>query len=192
MMNSKLRVFDGDDAAPPPRILPLTARDRNRKKPKRGPTLRAVYERHVKPQLLAKSRAESTIRDIERALERWEEYWRSSPVSLASGPREERTQDPFPSQATEQTAETARPSVPVQLRVRGVKRRHLEEFQIHLQTATSRRGKPFAKSTINGDLGQSDKFSALQKHTDCSRAAGHVWHGSTPSQRSNSTYRETR
>jgi integrase len=170
MTTRNFRVY-GTEAGPPPspRILPMTRgtdrperRTDRPKKRKLGPTLRQVYERHVRPGLVAKDRAGSTVRDIERALERWEAYW-STPASGAepsSPPSEvapteqkgERIPNPFPSAPS--GSATDRPArVPVQLRVRMIKRRHLEEFQIHLQTCKSQRGKPFAKSTINGELG---------------------------------------
>ena len=160
MTTPNFRVFGSEASPTPPRILPMTrgTDPGNRKKRKPGPTLRQVYERHVRPGLVAKDRAGSTVRDIERALERWELYW-SSPSDASSPPSEvateqkgERIANPFPS-APPDSADVRPPRVPVQLRVRTIKRRHLEEFQIHLQTCKSQRGKPFAKSTINGELG---------------------------------------
>ncbi len=171
MTNPNFRVFGTDSPPnPAPRILPMTrGADRpppSRRKRKLGPTLRQVYDRHIKPALLAKARAESTIRDIERALERWEDYWTSSPkqspppssepltasAEPQTEPKRERINNPFPLAGPSEGQSTPA-RLPVQLRVRGVKRRHLEEFQIHLQTCKSQRGKPFAKSTINGELG---------------------------------------
>ena len=166
MTNHNIRVFGSESPPPSPRILPMTRgtdppSGPPRKKRKLGPTLRQVYERHVRPGLVAKDRVGSTIRDIERALERWEQYWTSgcapdatatvAPTVTSPEPKGERITNPFPSHQPDEASPIKR--LPVQLRVRTIKRRHLEEFQIHLQTCKSQRGKPFAKSTINGELG---------------------------------------
>ncbi len=160
MNTHPIRVFDpGGISNPQPQILPIN-RSQQRRPPKRrklGPTLRTVMEKSLLPKLAGLDRKSTTIRDIKRALDRWEAYWttKAEPPENSStlNAEGERIRNPFPSETTKPVTTDQKPRVPVQLRVRGVKRRHLEEFRMHLQQSCSARGKPFAKSTINGELG---------------------------------------
>lgn len=58
-----IRLFNPADSQPPP------------PKPKRQRTLEEAFAKLVKPKMLQRARKPGTIRDIERALEKWREYW---------------------------------------------------------------------------------------------------------------------
>jgi integrase len=63
LLSHPIRLFNPADSQPPP------------PKPKRQRTLEEAFAKLVKPKMLQRARKPGTIRDIERALEKWREYW---------------------------------------------------------------------------------------------------------------------
>jgi hypothetical protein len=65
------------DDQPRLRLYQPTHEEPRRQRPRR--TLEQVFLKYVKPEMERKQRKRGTIRDIERALERWRAYWESRP-----------------------------------------------------------------------------------------------------------------
>lgn len=128
MSAQPLRIYSGDVTPPSqtvPTLIPIPGTTPPRRK-KKNPTLRAVFEKRVKPALLAKGRKGATIQSIDSSVAKWEEYWQKHTWILDT----------------------------CVLRVRGIKLKHMEAFQRWLATtAVSERGKPYSACSVNRIMG---------------------------------------
>ncbi|MCA9158717.1 MAG: helix-turn-helix domain-containing protein, partial [Planctomycetales bacterium] len=75
--NQRVRFARWDNFAPlvQPVDETATVSTETVKPKKRQPTLRAVYDRHVKPRLIKRNRARSTMVELLRAVDAWDCFW---------------------------------------------------------------------------------------------------------------------
>lgn len=125
-----LRLFT-PPAEPPSR--PPAAADGS-SAPKPPPlTLAAAFERYVRPDMQKHRRAASTIRDVERSVERWRVYWEGRKAATIAAGREW-ILDPF--------------------LARHVRLKHLEQWQAALVAETKPDGRPrYSPASVNRMLG---------------------------------------